>query len=90
VQGLEVDGVYYEEEFEKRDRVVHFYQTLYQETESWRPSVDDLEFDSLDGEDAHLLEQPFDKEEILQALREIKGDKAPGPNGFSMAFYQKC
>jgi hypothetical protein len=23
-------------------------------------------------------------------LREMNGDKAPGPDGFSMAFFQKC
>ena len=30
------------------------------------------------------------KEEVIQVLREMEGDKAPGPDGFTMAFFQKC
>ena len=37
-----------------------------------------------------MLEREFEKEEIIEALKEAKGDKAPGPDGFTMAFYQKC
>ena len=29
-------------------------------------------------------------EEVIQVLREMEGDKALGPNGFTMAFFQKC
>lgn len=29
------------------DQVVHFYGTLYQETEGWSPAVDGLEFNAL-------------------------------------------
>ena len=29
------------------------------------------------------------KEEIIEPLKEAEGDKAPGPDGFTMAFYQK-
>ena len=28
--------------------------------------------------------------EILEALKEAEGDKSPGPDGFIMAFFQKC
>ena len=30
------------------------------------------------------------KEEVIQVLREMEGDKAPSPDGFTMAFFQKC
>lgn len=43
---LEVDGSAYEEDLEV-DHVVHFYGTLYQETEGWSPTVDGLEFNAL-------------------------------------------
>ena len=32
----------------------------------------------------------LEREEIIAALREAKGDKAPSPDGFTMAFSQKC
>uniref|UniRef100_A0A2N9HG92 Endonuclease/exonuclease/phosphatase domain-containing protein n=1 Tax=Fagus sylvatica TaxID=28930 RepID=A0A2N9HG92_FAGSY len=37
---VEVDGVVFEEESEIREKVVHFYESLYQEAETWRPTVD--------------------------------------------------
>ena len=37
-----------------------------------------------------MLEREFEKEEIIEALKEAEGDKAPGPDGFTMAFFQKC
>ena len=30
------------------------------------------------------------KEEVLEALKEAEGDKALGPNSFTIAFFQKC
>ncbi|RVW26614.1 hypothetical protein CK203_103918 [Vitis vinifera] len=32
----------------------------------------------------------FSEEEILSALMEMNGDKAPGPDDFTMAFWQRC
>lgn len=34
------------------------------------------------------LERPFVEEEVLDALENMNGDKAPSPNGFTMAFFQ--
>ena len=43
------------------------------------------------GEDERLaLEREFFKEEVIQVLMEMEGDKAPGLDGFTMAFFQKC
>ena len=44
---VEVDGAVYEDESEIREQVVHFYESLYQESETWRPTVDGLEFDGI-------------------------------------------
>ena len=44
---VEVDGVVFEDESEIREQVVHFYESLYQESETWRPTVDGLEFDGI-------------------------------------------
>ena len=58
--------------------------------ESWRPTIDGLDFACLDEDERYSLEREFEKEEILEALMEAEGDKAPRPNGFTMAFFQKC
>uniref|UniRef100_A0A5B7BI34 Reverse transcriptase domain-containing protein n=1 Tax=Davidia involucrata TaxID=16924 RepID=A0A5B7BI34_DAVIN len=45
-------------------------------------------FDELSGEERSLLEQPFTEEEIEGALSSCDGDKAPCPDGFSLAFFK--
>ena len=62
-----------------------FFKKLYQEQESWRPTIDRLDFASLDETKRFFLEE-FE-EEILKALKEAEGDKAPSPDGFTMAFF---
>jgi hypothetical protein len=87
---VEVDGVVFEESSEIREKVVHFYESLYQESETWRPTVDGLEFDVITANERAVLERQFDKDEVLQVVKDLQGDKAPGPDGFTMAFFQKC
>ena len=69
--------------------MVEFYKNLYQEPKSWRPTNDGLEFACLDESERLSLEREFDNEEILVVLKEAKGDKAPGPDGFTMGFFSK-
>ena len=57
MRGLEVDGILYEVESEIQDQVVGFYESLYQESESWRPTVDGLVFANLDETDWLSLER---------------------------------
>ncbi|XP_059624654.1 uncharacterized protein LOC132267514 [Cornus florida] len=50
--------------------------------------LDGLEFDEISSEDKEWLERPFREEEVLEALRSCEGDKAPRPDGFTLAFFQ--
>jgi hypothetical protein len=84
---VKVDGVVFEEESEIREKVVHFYESLYQESETWRPMVDEIEFDVITANESALLERQFDKDEVLQVVKDLQGDKALGPDGFTMAFF---
>ena len=45
---MEVKGVLYEDEPKVTNQVVDFYKKLYQEPESWRPTIVSLEFECLD------------------------------------------
>ena len=87
---LEVDGVIYEEGVEVVARVVQFYKTLYQESEEWKPFVEGLKFDQIRELEKGWLERRFEKDEILLVVKDMEGDKAPGPDGFSMAFFHYC
>jgi hypothetical protein len=44
----------------------------------------------LDEAIATNLENPFSEEEVVTALQQMIGDKAPGPDGFTIAFFQHC
>ena len=37
-----------------------------------------------------MLELPFSESEVHAALMDMNGDKAPGPDGFTLAFWQSC
>ena len=85
-----MDGRIFEDKEDIKVQVEQFYHSLYHESESWRPEADGLEFDSIDLVDRGLMERPFDREEVLQVLQNLQGDKAPGPDGITMTFFQKC
>jgi hypothetical protein len=72
------------------DHVVGFYQKLFHEPSRWRPRVDGISFDSISDVDASWLERAFEEEEVKKVVSAMNGDKAPGPDGFSMAFFQAC
>ena len=52
--------------------------------------MEGLEFDQIKGLERDWLERRFEKEEILRVVKELEGNKAPGLDGFSMAFYYHC
>ena len=54
-----------------------------------RPTMDGLDFACIEEEERLSLEK-FMKEEVIQVLKEMKGDKAPSLDGFTMAFFYKC
>jgi len=49
-----------------------------------------ISFSSIDADECLWLERGFEEQEVWEVVREMNGDKAPGPDGFSMAFFQKC
>jgi hypothetical protein len=60
MERVEVEGVVFEIESEVKEKVVKFYESLYQEQETWRPTVDGLDFDMISEEDQALLERKFE------------------------------
>ena len=90
MEKLEVGDTVFSSDSDIRDQAVQFYESLYMEKEPWRPFVDDLPFSVIGDVDRNLLVSRFEKEEILQVVKDLQGDKSPGPDGFTMAFFQKC
>ncbi|RVW19869.1 hypothetical protein CK203_110852 [Vitis vinifera] len=52
--------------------------------------VEEQEMNCISWQEAESLEIPFAEIEIYSALMEMSGDKAPGPDGFTVAFWQNA
>ena len=52
--------------------------------------MEGLEFDQIEGWERDWLERRFEQKEVLRVVKKMEGDKAPGPDGFSFAFYCRC
>ena len=89
IKRIEVDGILYEDELDVRSQLVLFYQELFKETEVGHPTMDGLDFACIEEGEWLSLEKEFTKEEVTQVLREMEGDKAPSPDGFTIAFLDR-
>ena len=89
MEKMEVEGTTYYTNSDIRDNVVNFYESLYTE-EDWGPFVNELPFSTLEDSDWIFLDSCFEKEEILQVVKDLQGDKSLGSDGFNMTFFQKC
>ena len=55
-----------------------------------RPVLDDVEFSRIFEEDAIWLDRLFDEDEVYEVIHGFNGNKSPGSDGLSMAFFQSC
>lgn len=72
---------------EIKRKICEYYEELYLEIEEWRPKLDMRGCPRINIEDCNLLEAPFEEQEILESIKACAGDKAPGPDGYTMAFF---
>ncbi|RVW19550.1 putative ribonuclease H protein [Vitis vinifera] len=56
--------------------------------ESWR--VEGIDWSPISEESASRLDSPFAEAEIFNAIFQLDRDKAPGPDGFTIAVFQDC
>jgi len=70
--------------------IIKSIRRLLTESATWRPSLDGLAFPCLDSSEAVWPERSFQEEEIYQTLLIVEVDKAPGPDGFTIAFFRSC
>ena len=82
---IKINGLWLSEEQEIKRGVVRAYQNLLSDPGGWHLSLNGLEFDRIEVEEAVGLEV-FSVEEVYSALLKLNGDKTPGPNEFTLAF----
>lgn len=78
-----------EDPMEIENTIINFYQNLYsnQKEDDWE--IQGITWDPISMEAARLLEANFTEQEVWEAINQCEGDKAPGPDGFSMAVYKE-
>ena len=84
IESLIMDGTSISDPAIISDHIVSFYESLFTEPFSWRLRLDNLEFDMLNAEEASSLEGPFEERAVIKGMDR---DKAPGPDGFTLAFF---
>ncbi|RVX17539.1 hypothetical protein CK203_003885 [Vitis vinifera] len=85
-----INGEWLTEDQEVRKGIVNAFQNLLSEESGWRADIEGLHLNQLNSREAEDLEMPFSEEEIHFALTEMRGDKFPGPDGFTAVFWQAC
>ncbi|XP_026436394.1 uncharacterized protein LOC113334324, partial [Papaver somniferum] len=73
-----------------QEHIVGFYKTLFTEEEIIRPDLKGIDFDSITATEAIILYSDFSEDEVVRAIRDLGNDKALGPDGFPIIFFQKC
>jgi hypothetical protein len=51
-----------------RDHAMNFYKSMFAESMSWRPRLDDLAFESISAVEAYSLEAPFLEKEVKDVI----------------------
>ena len=87
IESLDVNGSATSDPTIISDHIVNFYDSLFTEPRSWRPHLDNLEFDMLSVTEASSLEDPFEEREVWEVIKGMNRDKAPCPDWFSLAFF---
>jgi hypothetical protein len=90
IESLSVNGSISSDQQVIRDHVTHFYESLFTEPYTWRPRLDKLDFVSLDVVEVSSLKLPFEENKVLEVVKGMNRDKAPSPDGFTLAFFQDC
>ena len=72
------------------EEIVNFFGKLYSKPEGapWR--VEGLDWVLISRESAIWLDRPFSEEEVQMAIFQLNKEKAPSPDGFTIAVYQEC
>ena len=73
-----------------KNAIVHYCENLLHDDHQQRPLINGISYDTISMEDALELEKEFLEEEVRCAINELGKDKAPGLDGFNIAFFQSC
>lgn len=71
-----------------KDHIVSYFMRLFKEPGIHRPKLNGIQFKRISANSRVWIERPFEEDEVKRVVWSINDDKAPGPNGFTMAFFK--
>ena len=83
--GLKIDGVWHRKGQDLQQGIVNAFQSLLANPRDWRANVEGMIFTKLEDQE---VAKPFMEEEVFSTLHKLNGEKAPGPDGYMVAFWQ--
>ncbi|CAL1377121.1 unnamed protein product [Linum trigynum] len=89
VSNIRVNGVLVEGQEALKEAFVGHFNSVFIEDLPERPFPAQYGNYNVSEEDCELLTRPFTEEEVWNIVRRCTGDKAPGPDGYSFAFFKK-
>ncbi|XP_034674619.1 uncharacterized protein LOC117905870 [Vitis riparia] len=87
---VKINGEWLSEEQKVRKGIANAFQQLLSKDTGWKADIGRLQLDQISQQEVENLEIPFSETEVHSALMEMNRDKAPGPDGFTVAFWQSC
>lgn len=90
IYGLSINGEWTHDQNVIKSEIEAYYMKLFKEEHVSRPFLDGMEFDCISNQEKCWIERPFSEEEVHSCILDMKGDKAPDPDGFTISFFQRC
>lgn len=72
-----------------KDEAIRFIPSLYKKGGD-KPRISNLFSSQIEDDVGQKLEKSFSVEGVQTTICSIEKDKSPGPDGFSILFYQEC
>ncbi|KAL9686487.1 hypothetical protein QQ045_023947 [Rhodiola kirilowii] len=89
IPSILVDGKRVEEPAAIKQAVWDYFYAIFSKSDPCIWSLEEMKFTPLNDAQKEVLERRICGEEILCALKDCDGSKAPGPDGFNLNFYKK-
>ena len=90
INKIKINGRWLTEDSAIQKGIVNEFKGQLSEPGVWRPAFPSISLEELGTEDADSLEVRFSEEEVYTAIAGLNGEKAPGPDGFPIAFWSFC
>ena len=84
---ININGRRLFKEAEVKEGLVGAFKSLLSASNNWCPPYPDLHPNLIGADQTAKLEEMFTEEEVLAAVSGLNKDKAPGPDGFPIAFW---